>query len=183
MQTLKMIAGLGNPGPQYSLTRHNAGFLLIDQLAKKLQVSWRHNKKDQYLWAEVNLSSTKLVLLKPQAFMNQSGEVLKKALSKFPGFNLANLWVAHDDLDITLGEVKIQFAKGPKIHNGLLSIYQTLGKDFWHIRLGVDNRNGLRIEAGSEYVLGVLSQDEQTLLQQSLPLFIVELEKSGLALS
>lgn len=182
MKFTKIIVGLGNPGSQYVHTRHNAGFLLLDLLARDLNLAWQINKKNQYLWAEYILPDQKIVLVKPQAFMNQSGKVVKEVLAKFL-VSLDNLWVIHDDLDIVLGETKMQFGKGPHVHNGLLSIYEALGSQaFWHLRIGIDGREGLRTMVGSEYVLKPLEQSEQTLMKQSLRALLAEF-KNKLTLS
>jgi PTH1 family peptidyl-tRNA hydrolase len=131
---MKLIVGLGNPGSKYGNTRHNAGFLLVDELER------------------LNLPDT--VLFKPQQYMNRSGIEVKKLVKKYP-LDRNELYVAHDDLDIPLGKFKINFGKGPKVHNGLKSIYEQLGaKDFWHIRIGIDNRSATGFSgSGEDYVL------------------------------
>ncbi len=131
---MKLIAGLGNPGSKYQNTRHNAGFLLVDELEK--------------------INFPDVVLFKPQLFMNRSGIEVKKLVKKYP-LDRNELYVVHDDLDIPLGKFKITFGKGPKVHNGLKSIYEQLGtKDFWHIRIGIDNRQATGFSGtGEDYVL------------------------------
>lgn len=138
---MKLIVGLGNPGVKYKNNRHNAGFMLIDELDKR------------------NLPEVKL--FKPQKFMNRSGGEVKKFLKKNPG-ERRELYVAHDDLDLSLGKFKIS-RKGPLIHNGLNSIYKALGtKDFWHIRLGIDaGREGKTPE---EFVLANFKPEERELI-------------------
>lgn len=161
----KTIFGLGNPGEEYQNTRHNAGFLFVIYLRKKLGLSnFSFNKK---LQAEVSVSRD-MILAKPQTFMNLSGEAVKKTLSYFyDDFKeaalqhelLNNLYIAHDDLDLELGQYKIQQGVGPKQHNGLLSIYQALGtENFWHVRIGIDDRGGVRTMPPDKYVLQRLSE-------------------------
>lgn len=142
---MKLIVGLGNPGPDYINTRHNAGYIFVDELLK------------------VNLPKS-VVVKKTGVFMNQSGESVKKFVDKY-GVQLKDLYIIHDDLDIKLGEYKIQFGKGPKDHNGIKSIDQALGTDqYWHIRIGVDNRPLDNRPMGEEYVLQNFSREERNIL-------------------
>ena len=144
---MKIVVGLGNPGTEYQLTRHNAGVMLVDKMAD----IWRKHydamvcKKDD-LW----LVKTKDV------FMNESGRLLQ-------GLPEGELWVANDDLDLKLGEYKVQFGKGPKLHNGVESVENTLKtKDFWRIRIGIDNRTTL--VDGEAYVLQKFTAEEKEIL-------------------
>jgi len=147
---MKIVVGLGNPGVEYQLTRHNSGVMLVDKMAD----IWRKHydamvcKKDD-LW----LVKTKDV------FMNESGRLLQG----LPG---GELWVAHDDLDIKLGEYKIQKGKGPKEHNGVKAVENALKtKDFWRIRIGVDNRPSFaKATEGEAYVLQKFTAEEKEIL-------------------
>lgn len=148
---MKLIVGLGNPGNKYKNNRHNVGFMVADELAK--------------------LNLPDVVLFKPQKFMNRSGVAVKNCLKKYMGKReepiLRFLFVVHDDLDIELGKFKISFGKGPKVHNGLRSIYEQLGtKDFWHVRVGIDNRaaTGFR-GTGEEYVLENFRPEERKVIK------------------
>lgn len=179
-QNYKLIVGLGNPGDNYANTRHNAGFELVEEIAKvatshKPQVisGFQFSKKFQ---AEI-VKGDGIILAKPQTFMNNSGQSVR-ALVDYYRIPLDQLWVAHDDLDITLGEYKIMLAKGPKIHNGLASVEQHLGsKDFWRIRLGVDSRSKEERGqmSGAQYVLKKLSRQEQAELGQVVDQIIQEM--------
>lgn len=139
---MKLMVGLGNPGEKYQNNRHNVGFWVVDSL-KKLKLAG-------------------VVLLKPQTFMNRSGIEVKKLVKKYP-LDKNELYVIHDDLDIELGKYKISLAKGPKVHNGLQSIYQQLGtKDFWHVRVGIDNREATGYtSSGEDYVLQNFRPEER----------------------
>jgi len=175
MQRTKVIIGLGNYGAKYLQTRHNAGFLFLDYLSTKWSLEWNDIPVHQYTYSQASVESTKLILIKPQTFMNLSGKVVKQIVDKYL-LDLQNLYLVHDDLDIPLGEFKIQFAKGPKVHNGLLSVYQSLGSQkFWHLRIGVDARACLRQESGSEYVLKPLLNEEKLLLNKVFDKLFVEL--------
>lgn len=145
---MKLIIGLGNPGGAYVNTRHNAGFLVVDELQKtKLP-------KD-------------VVIRKSDVFMNESGSFVEKLLAKYPNIPVSNIYVIHDDLDIKLGEYKIQIGHGPKDHNGLRSIDDALGTDqYWHVRIGIDNRPLDGRPMGEEYVLQNFSDKEKETLNK-----------------
>lgn len=153
---MQLIVGLGNPGEKYSQNRHNAGFLFVDAVASKNKIGWE-NKSN--LNAEI-AKSEKLFLVKPTTFMNSSGLAVRKILDYF-NISLNLLYVVHDDLDIKLGEYKLQKAVGPKLHNGINSIENALGTDqFWRIRIGVDNRNPEKRLPGDVYSLQDFTKNE-----------------------
>jgi len=168
--------GLGNPGKEYEQTRHNAGFTLVDYLAKKFSLTLKFDKKFQaeYVKTEIikNGVAEDICLIKSMGFMNNSGVTLRAFLDYFFDEIITegegnHLIVAHDDLDLELGQFKLQKGKGPKVHNGLDSIYKHLGhKDFWHLRLGVDSRNGDRSISPSNYVLMKMNQEEKNTLEK-----------------
>jgi peptidyl-tRNA hydrolase, PTH1 family len=158
------FVGLGNPGEQYAQTRHNAGFLLADFLAQELGAKWENQRKVASMVAKTE----KALLLKPQTYMNDSGVAVAQAVRyyKLSPQQQAQIWVGFDDLDLALGSFKAQFGKGPKVHNGLLSVYEHLGTDqFWHLRIGVDGRAGDRSIPGHAYVLQSFLPSEQQQLQ------------------
>lgn len=159
------VVGLGNPGKKYSNTRHNAGFILVDKLAQALSVSWKFNPG---LQAEIAVDAERgIILMKPQTFMNKSGEAVR-GLVKYGGQYQA-LYVLYDDLDVPIGTYKIQYDKGPKIHNGINSIRSALGEAlFWHVRLGTDGRNGDKTMPGEEYVLQPFTAEEKPLFEQMI---------------
>lgn len=159
---MKLIVGLGNPGEEYRNTRHNVGFLFLDYFAQKN--SFKLNKKFNSEMLEISQNNEKNILAKPQTFMNRSGEAVSK-IKNFYKIENENLYVVHDDLDIRLGEFKIQKGVGPKMHNGIISIEESLKeKDFYRIRIGVDNRTDVKIP-GQEYVLGRFAKEEKEKLQ------------------
>src|SRR3989344_4871802 len=126
---MKLVVGLGNPGKQYEGTRHNAGFVVLDELAHKLQAT--SYKLQRRFNAEVTQVGEAL-LVKPQLFMNRSGEVVQK-LAQFYKIKKEDVYVIHDDLDILLGDYKIS-DRGPKVHNGINSIREKIGEGFWYLR-------------------------------------------------
>jgi len=176
---MKIFVGLGNPGKEYQFSRHNAGFLFIDALAKKLDLDFKFEKKFN---ADLASKRDDLFLLKPQTFMNRSGQSIRAFLdylkidlsSPFTGPN--DLIVVHDDLDLIFGSFKLQKAKGPKSHNGLQSVYEHLGnQDFWHLRIGIDSREGLRQIPPADYVLKNMSIKERKILDNLFEQLLQEL--------
>lgn len=179
---MKILVGLGNPGKKYINTRHNVGFMMVDKIAKSLKLKAKNNNSKFKINKKFNAETLKLnarrysldadlLLVKPQAFMNSSGEAVVK-VSHFYKIKPKDIWLVHDDLDIELGEYKIQFGKGPKQHNGLLSVEKELGtKDFWRIRIGIGINNKFKSLRGlkgliksEDYVLGKFSKEEKKIV-------------------
>ena len=132
----KLIVGLGNPGPQYSWTRHNAGFMVLDRLSRLSDIPVTR-KAFSGLAGDGNWGGERVYLLKPQTFMNLSGRSVAEAL-RFYKLTLADLIVIHDDLDIPFGQVKLKQGGGHGGHNGLRSLAQELGSpDYARIRIGI----------------------------------------------
>lgn len=160
---MKLIVGLGNPGEEYKNNRHNVGFMVLDKLVG--QGSWNKNKSGQVLYFWLKKGRSAIELVKPQSFMNSSGQAILYIKSKHLKMKADDMYVVHDDLDIRFGEYKIQKGKGPKDHKGLNSIYDSLGTDaFWHVRIGVDNREKENRIPGETYVLQDFKNDELTQL-------------------
>jgi PTH1 family peptidyl-tRNA hydrolase len=156
----KLIIGLGNPGEKYKNNRHNVGFLVADRLQSTVygQYKWEENNKFQAVVCKP--SAVDIILAKPQTFMNSSGTAVQK-LVNFYKVNMPDLWIIHDDLDIKLGQYKIQQGHGPKLHYGIQSIEKELGtENFWRVRIGVDNRSSEDRIPGEEYVLQNFKEDE-----------------------
>lgn len=140
------MIGLGNPGIRYAKNRHNAGYMLVDEIA--------------------NSKIANCQLLKTDTFMNDSGKFVKRIIRNSQ-FAVRNLYIAHDDLDLKLGTYKIQFGIGPKVHYGIKSIEDALNtKDFWRIRIGIDARDsGQARMTGEEYVLENFTDEELKILE------------------
>ena len=148
---------------EYAQTRHNAGLMLVDKLAALLpsDYGWRRQKDKQVYESE------NFILVKSHSiFMNESGRLVREYKDR-------EIWLAHDELDLMLGSYKIQLGKGPKQHNGVLSVENTLGtREFWRIRIGIENRGigetmGYK-GSGEEYVLQRFSKDERKILDNVL---------------
>jgi peptidyl-tRNA hydrolase, PTH1 family len=123
-----VVVGIGNPGRSYERTRHNAGYLVVDELAKRHAGSWRKKKKSEA--TPISVGPTNATLLKPATFMNNSG-------SAVADYKPENLVVVHDDLDLEAGTVRVKVGGGAGGHNGLRSIIGRLGNDFIRVRIGI----------------------------------------------
>ncbi|GLI37340.1 aminoacyl-tRNA hydrolase [Geobacter hydrogenophilus] len=175
----RLIIGLGNPGPKYQWTRHNAGFMVLDHLSRIMGTSVA-KKNFSGLYGEGSWHGDRLLLLKPQTFMNLSGRSAAEAL-RFHKLTLSDLIVIHDDLDIPFGRVKLKEGGGHGGHNGLRSLMQELGGGgFVRVRIGVGRP--VRGDA-ADYVLANFSSAEMaglpTLLDGVVDL-LGELVRNGL---
>jgi PTH1 family peptidyl-tRNA hydrolase len=134
---IKLFVGLGNPGPEYEATRHNAGFWWVDELARSLKVSLAMDKSYFGLVARTTIEGETVWLLEPQTFMNLSGKAVG-ALARFFKIPPQQILVVHDDMDIAPGEAKLKLGGSHAGHNGLRDIHAQLGTDqYWRLRLGV----------------------------------------------
>lgn len=162
--------GLGNIGTKYENTRHNAGFIFIDQFIKFLNnKGFQLETKEEKKYTLVKCKELNLYLLKPKTYMNLSGEALRDFLKYTNEIALDNLIIVHDDLDIALNKFKISFSKGPKLHNGILSIENFLNSnDFLRIRIGIENRDSTSQIKGIDYVLYNFSKEEREILKNCI---------------
>ncbi len=134
---IKLFVGLGNPGPEYEATRHNAGFWWIDALARELKVSLVPERAYQARIARASIHGQTVWLMQPQTFMNLSGRPVS-ALARFYKIAPENILIVHDELDILPGQAKLKFGGGHAGHNGLRDIHAQLGSaDYWRLRLGI----------------------------------------------
>lgn len=142
---IKLFVGLGNPGTEYEGTRHNAGFLWIDALASQWNITLRMEKGYFGLVARTQQNGETVWLLKPQTYMNRSGQSVA-ALARFFKIDAQEILVAHDELDLLPGHAKLKFAGSHAGHNGLKDIEAKLGtRDYWRLRLGIGHP-GVRSE-------------------------------------
>lgn len=155
---MRCIVGLGNPGEKHTHNRHNVGFMFVDEVVGDKK--WLPTKTDIVLYNWDDDKGERIEYIKPQTFMNKSGDAVKYVVKKYD-LSLENLFIVHDDLDIRLGEYKIQKGKGPKVHNGINSIENVLkSSEFWRIRIGVDNRDADNRISGERYVLEDFLEEE-----------------------
>lgn len=160
-----LIVGLGNPGREYRENRHNVGFMLVDRLAAKLDVRFSR-LQSKALVANATYNERKIVLAKPQTFMNLSGQSVQ-GLMRFYKLPLTNLLVAHDDLDLPPGIIRIRPDGGSAGQKGMESIIERLGTDeFTRIRLGIGRPPG-QMQA-PDYVLQDFSDGEMTVISETL---------------
>jgi len=155
---VKVIIGLGNPGPTFHWTRHNIGFLFVDALAQQHGVSWR--TVGNVLVATLSSSSGTIMLVKPQTFMNNSGDCVPALLKK--GIRAEQILVVHDELEKKFGTHQIRLGGSARGHNGLRSLVTRLGEGFWRLRLGID-RPAER-DAVAQYVLAPFTPEEKARL-------------------
>jgi PTH1 family peptidyl-tRNA hydrolase len=130
---IKIIIGLGNPGRQFHHNRHNIGFVVLDALADEHHASWQ--KKTDYEVADIEVNGEKIILVKPQTFMNNSGKVIPSLLKQ--GLKAENLLVVHDELEKPFGKIETKIGGSHRGHNGLRSIMEFCGADFARLRFGI----------------------------------------------
>lgn len=167
---MKIIVGLGNPGKQYELTRHNAGFLAVDHFLKdKDTISCQ--SKFHALICEYHQGGQKIFFVKPQSFMNLSGEVVSEIIHFYKVDAEKDLLVVHDDKDVAFGKIKFTESSGGAGQNGVQNIIDQLGhKKFHRIRIGVESREEGSPISTSDFVLQKFSDEElQKLEEKTLP--------------
>ena len=153
---MKLIVGLGNPGPEYAFTPHNFGFLVVDRLADDYKVEVR-NRQCRALTARMTIGNEQVILAKPETFMNLSGDSVRELVVKNELVPELDLIVIQDELDFPFGTLRVQRNRSSAGHNGIESIIDSLGtKDFIRIRIGVAPEHALR--NGKEYLLSALSK-------------------------
>ncbi len=133
---LRIIVGLGNPGPEHQVTRHNAGFWFVDVLARRFGGDFRDYRKYSGETARVAISDKELILLKPTTYMNRSGLSVRQ-ISDFFKIAPEEILVAHDELDLPVGSVRLKSGGGHGGHNGLRDTIAHIGENFWRLRLGI----------------------------------------------
>ncbi len=167
---MKLLVGLGNPGRQYAFTRHNIGFMAIDQVAKPQNITFKG--KFQSELGETILAGTKTILLKPQTFMNLSGRAVKQAMDWYK-LTAEDIVVIYDDMDIPFGKIKLREQGSPGGHNGIKSLSAELGTQaFPRIRVGI-GRPPLAWDP-VDYVLGVFSSPQA----EELPHVLQKIEQA-----
>lgn len=155
---LHAIVGLGNPGAEYARTRHNAGFWFVDGLAAGAGVPFRTESKFHGELARISLGGRDVLLLKPGTFMNRSGQAVQ-ALSAFYKIAPASILIAHDELDLPAGTVRLKAGGGHGGHNGLRDIHKVLGPDYLRLRIGIGHPGDKNLVLN--YVLGRASKNDE----------------------
>lgn len=165
--SISLIVGLGNPGSGYDKTRHNAGFWFVDALAQHFSATFRDEKRFHGVVATMELNGSRVYLLKPSTYMNRSGRAIA-ALSHYYHISVVETLVAHDDLDIDVGAVRIKKGGGHGGHNGLRDIMSgdDSAADFLRLRIGIGHPGDSQRVV--DYVLHKPSADERTLIDAAL---------------
>jgi peptidyl-tRNA hydrolase, PTH1 family len=162
---IKLFVGLGNPGPEYEATRHNAGFWWLDDLARELKVNLVAERGYQALVARANVHGQTVWLLEPQTFMNLSGRAVG-ALARFYKIQPEEILVAHDELDVVPGQAKLKFGGSHAGHNGLRDIHAQIGPDYWRLRLGIGHP-GVKAEV-INWVLKKPAPEQRTAIEECI---------------
>jgi len=164
--TIKLIVGLGNPGKEYAETRHNAGFWFVDLLARRHNATFKTESRHHGQVCRLTLHGQDCRLLKPSTYMNRSGQSVSSLASYF-GITADEILVAHDELDLPAGAIRLKSGGGHAGHNGLRDMMSALGnKDFQRLRIGIDHPNDRR--AVVDYVLNRPSKADRELIEQTL---------------
>jgi PTH1 family peptidyl-tRNA hydrolase len=169
---IKLIVGLGNPGAKYEETRHNAGFFLLDAVARRHSATFSADKKFYGEAARISVDGADVRLLKPTTFMNLSGQAVQ-AICNFYRIDITQTLVVHDELDLPPGTVRLKRAGGHGGHNGLRDIIKHLSADFWRVRLGIGHPGDAK--QVSNFVLQRAPKDEADLLDQAIDRVVDEL--------
>ena len=157
---MKLIIGLGNIGSRYAKTRHNIGFIVVDKIAENLGASWKHESKLHAELASVELAGEKLILAKPDTFMNLSGDAVQRILQFYKLTPGTDLWVAFDDLDVPFGRMRLRFGGSSGGHQGLNSTIAHIGPNFVRVRIGISLNDRTQV-ASEVYVLSQFDASEQ----------------------
>lgn len=164
-EDMKLIVGLGNPGKDYSTTRHNIGFRCINKLAKEYSISYKSGSKSRF--GEGEIQGHKVALAKPHTFMNLSGKAVKLLMQRYK-ILLDDIVVIHDDLDLSVGKIRISQGGGSGGHKGIDSIISEMGsREFLRIRVGIGRPAGEDDDA-VDYVLGGFGPDEKVVIEDAI---------------
>ena len=159
---MRLIVGLGNPGREYDNTRHNIGFMVVDELSKKWEFDFNKKKFDG-VYGEKIINGEKIIILQPQKFINLSGEVIRKVVDYFK-IDIDDILVIHDDLDTPIGKYKLRYQGSSGGHNGLKNIELNLAtRNYKRIKIGISNNKKMDTK---DYVLGKFNKEDQTLVNR-----------------
>lgn len=163
---MKLIVGLGNPGKEYNNTRHNIGFMCIDKLSEYYNFKIEKNKFNG-LYTIQKINDEDIIFLKPQKFMNLSGEVIREFVNYYK-INIQDILIICDDLDMELGKIRLRYKGSSGGHNGLKNISINLGtSDFKRIKIGISNNKNIDTK---DYVLGKFNSEESKIISNSIDL-------------
>ena len=177
MKLMTLIIGLGNPGIKYEKTWHNVGFVAIEEFSKKDNFSdFSFSKKFNAELSEGSLGKDKIILAKPQIYMNNSGKAVKQLISKLR-IPISKLIVIHDDIDLPLEKIRIVKNRGPAGHKGVESIIETLGnKNFIRLRIGIQPKTG-KPKLTEKFVLQKFNKEEEQQIKKTVQKTILAIEE------
>ena len=164
-EPIKLIVGLGNPGTEYARTRHNAGFQLVEELARRHGAVFRSEPRHRAELARARIGAAELWLLKPMSYMNHSGDPVRSVAS-FYKVPVSQILVAYDELDFPAGLVRLKLGGGAAGHNGMRDVIAQMGDGFWRLRIGIGHP-GDRTQV-LEYVLGQPSSADAALIHEAV---------------
>ncbi len=167
---IAVIAGLGNPGSKFRNTRHNVGYAIVDQLATKYGATWKHEARFEAEVAVFQYEERKLMLLKPQTFMNASGRSLGTVL-RYHKLSAESMLVIYDDLTLDLGRTKLSVNGSAGGHNGIADALAQVGMGFARFRIGIGAKPHKEMDL-ADYVLSKFSKDELSILADRSPIFL-----------
>ena len=175
---IQLVVGLGNPGAEYVLTRHNAGFWFVDALARAYGATFKHERKFNGDVCRITIGGHDLRLLKPDTFMNRSGQAVQP-LASYLKIPAEAILVAHDDLDLPTGTVRLKRGGGHGGHNGLRDISTQIGADYYRLRFGIGNEypKGGQVD----YVLGEWTEEQKKALAEKIKEAVEAVSAFGLA--
>jgi len=172
--SIAVIAGLGNPGPKYRNTRHNVGFALVDALARKFRCAWKPEARFEAELATAAVGDRRILLVKPQTFMNCSGRAVGAVL-RYHKFTPDRLLAVHDDIHLAFGRVKLSVGGSAGGHNGVTDLIEQLGNGFARFRVGVGEKPHKEMDL-ADYVLSRFGKTEIDDLQRRTPDYLNQLQ-------
>lgn len=161
---MKIIVAQGNPGLQYARTRHNIGFMVVDALAVAHNAAWKKSRATLAETAEIQLHGQRVLLVKPLSFYNETGTVAQALLHYHKQQAATDLLVVHDELALPFGTIRTRQKGSDAGNNGIKSLIQHVGSDFWRIRIGIWNEHRDRID-DADFVLSAFSETERNELE------------------
>lgn len=177
METLRLIVGLGNPGSQYALTRHNVGFMAVELLGSQHRAGWRLEGRFESQLAWVQVQGNRVLLCQPHTFMNLSGRAVRKILDYYK-IAKNRLLVVVDDADLQLGGIRLREFGSSGGHHGLESIEENIsGRDYARVRIGIGRKPGSAEREISNYVLGRFEDSERGLVELVLKRVTLQIER------
>ena len=160
---MKLIVGLGNPGKEYENTRHNIGFMSVDKIINEKNLTEKEKFNGKYY--EYNINNEKIIILKPQSYINLSGQVINKFVNYFK-IDTDDILIIHDDLDLPVGKIKLRMSGGSGGHNGLKDIENCLKtKNYKRIKVGISNNKNIDTK---DYVLGRFNSEDKKIIDNSI---------------